>query len=73
MLSEVFYSENGALIDYFFEADKNIADWETQEELRIKFLPKLFQFLEADFLNVTGAGYFSKVLIAIIRRRGYDV
>lgn len=29
MLSEVFYSENGALIDYFFEADKNIADWET--------------------------------------------
>lgn len=29
MLSEVFNSENGALIDYFFEADKNIADWET--------------------------------------------
>lgn len=73
MLSEVFMSENSALIDYFFEADKNVPDWETQEEMRIKFLPKLFQFLEADFLNVTGAGYFAKVLIAIIRRRGYDV
>lgn len=29
MLSEVFTNENSALIDYFFEADKNVADWET--------------------------------------------
>jgi len=29
MLSEVFMSENSALIDYFFEADKNVPDWET--------------------------------------------
>lgn len=30
-------------------------------------------FLEQDFLCITSSGYFAKALLAIIKRRGYDV
>lgn len=73
MLSEVFASENSQMIDYFFEPDKNVQEWEAHEEKRVTFLPRLFEFLDADYLNVTSAGYFAKVVGAIIRRRGFDV
>lgn len=73
MLSEVFATENSTLIDYFFEADKAIPNWEIMEDRRLALLPRLFKYLEADFLIPTQAGYFAKVVNSLIRKRGYEV
>ena len=73
MISEAIGSENGPIIDYLFEADKSNPNYEANEERREEFLPKIFEVLDRDYLNVTLAGYLSKVICAIIRRKGYDV
>ena len=73
MISEVFQADNNILIDYFFEADKSVTDYEEHEETRKTFLKQLFSFIDRDYLNLTSAGYFSKVVLSLIRKRGYDV
>ncbi|CAD8097576.1 unnamed protein product [Paramecium primaurelia] len=73
MISEAIGNENGPIIDYLFEADKSIQNYELNEEYRQQFLPKIFDILDKDYLNVTLASYLSKVVCAIIRRRGYDL
>ncbi|CAD8105795.1 unnamed protein product [Paramecium sonneborni] len=73
MISEAIGNENGPIIDYLFEGDKQNPNYEENEESRQKFLPKIFDILDRDYLNVTLAGYLSKVVCGIIRRRGYDL
>lgn len=73
MISEAIGNENGPIIDYLFEADKSNPNYEENEERRQEFLIKIFDILDKDFLNVTLASYLSKVIGAIIRKRGYDV
>ncbi|KAM3146869.1 hypothetical protein pb186bvf_001023 [Paramecium bursaria] len=73
MISEVFQADNNILIDYFFEADKSVTDYEEHEETRKTFLKQLFSFIDRDYLNLTAAGYFSKVVLSLIRKRGYDL
>ncbi|CAD8201653.1 unnamed protein product [Paramecium octaurelia] len=73
MISEAIGNENGPIIDYLFEADKSSPNYEQNEERRQEFLPKIFDILDRDYLNVTLASYLSKVVCAIIRRRGFDL
>ncbi|CAK76289.1 unnamed protein product (macronuclear) [Paramecium tetraurelia] len=42
------------------------------ENLRQKLLPDLLSILEHDSLLITSAGYFTKIISAIIHKRGYD-
>jgi serine/threonine-protein phosphatase 6 regulatory subunit 3 len=44
-----------------------------EEQIRANLYNQLIEFLENDVLNVTSAGYFAKAMIAIIKRRGFDV
>ncbi|CAD8203547.1 unnamed protein product [Paramecium octaurelia] len=73
MISEAIGNENIPIIDYLFEADKSSPNYEQNEEIRREFLPKIFDILDRDYLNVTLASYLSKVVCAIIRRRGFDL
>lgn len=41
--------------------------------IRITLFDQLINFLDFDVFNMTSAGYFSKVFLAIIKKRGYDV
>lgn len=65
-------AENALLIDFLFEPPET-ADSKTAEDVRSQLLPYFLSFLRSDTLCVTSAGYFSKGMLALIRRRGYSV
>ncbi|CAK84076.1 unnamed protein product (macronuclear) [Paramecium tetraurelia] len=72
LCSEILGSQNQKLLDFLFERPEEILDAD-DEMTRFTLFPRLMGFLEVDVFNMTSAGYFSKALLAIIKKRGFDV
>ncbi|CAD8191460.1 unnamed protein product [Paramecium pentaurelia] len=70
--SEIFSIQNYKLLDYLFERPEEGIEADA-EMIRITLFDQLINFLDFDVFNMTSAGYFSKVFLAIIKKRGYDV
>ena len=64
IVSELFGSKDELMIDYFF-------DQKGPEEF--EFLNYLFKIVDRDWIDDTLAGYFNKILKAIIDKRGLNV
>ncbi|CAD8184764.1 unnamed protein product [Paramecium octaurelia] len=70
LISEILSYDSSILVDYLFEPEPNIPNYQVQEEQRQKLLPLLFQPFQADYLNYTQVGYLTKIFESIIRKRG---
>ncbi|CAK95201.1 unnamed protein product (macronuclear) [Paramecium tetraurelia] len=70
LISEILSYDISILVDYLFEPEPNIPNYQVQEEQRQQLLPLLFQPFQADYLNYTQVGYLTKIFESIIRKRG---
>ncbi|CAD8199567.1 unnamed protein product [Paramecium pentaurelia] len=70
LISEILSYDISILIDYLFEPEPNIPNYELQEQQRQQLLPLLFQPFQTDYLNYTQVGYLTKIIESIIRKRG---
>ncbi|CAD8203835.1 unnamed protein product [Paramecium octaurelia] len=61
LASEILSKENDFFQDFLFE------------EQNLHFLNRLFSLLNEDILNITQAGYFSKVILTLLRKKHFKV
>ncbi|CAD8213253.1 unnamed protein product [Paramecium pentaurelia] len=72
LILKILGSQNQKLIDYLFEFPEEEIQNENLQ-IRQGLYNQLLSFLDNDLLYVTSAGYFAKVFIALIKKRGLDV
>lgn len=63
-MSEIIGSKEELIIDYFF-SPRGLEEFE--------FLNFLFKIIDRDYIDNTLAGYFGKIMKAIIDKRGFHV